>query len=53
VWRFWRDGRRWGWVDSRVPYIALLHVAYTLDGIYSAANAVRSNAQVSDLIIQQ
>jgi len=36
----------------RVPYIALLRVAYTLYDIYSASNSVHFNAQISGLTKQ-
>jgi len=50
VWMFWRVVARWGWVGSRVPYIALLRVAYTLNNIYSAPRkSVRFDAQISGL----
>jgi len=42
-------GARWGWVGSRVPYIALLRVAYMLDSVYSASNSVSFSAHISGL----
>jgi len=46
----WRVGARWGWVDSQVPYLVLLRVAYTLNGFYSAPRIlVPFNAQISGL----